>query len=129
MQSMKAWQIATLAYAVLYFILVSAMEAENISQSYPVVYVALSMIAQVLVVLGTILFGLDADAGFARFWRWLFPLLVLEPVVGLWFDATIPTDAFEPGWILNVGLSLWIMAPAYYLNFRIARYRRAERGP
>jgi hypothetical protein len=126
---MKPWQIATLAYAVLYFVLVSAMEAENISQSYPAIYVGLSMIAQVLVVVGIILFGLNAGAGFAKFWQWVFPLLVLEPLVGLWFDATIPPDAFEPEWMLNVGLSLWLMAPAYYFNSRVARYRRAEREP
>src|SRR3977135_753640 len=113
---MKPWQIATLASAVLYFVLVSAMVAENISQSYPAIYVGLSMIAQVLVVVGIILFGLNAGAGFAKFWQWVFPLLVLEPLVGLWFDATIPPDSFEPEGMLNVGLTLWLMAPAYYFN-------------
>jgi hypothetical protein len=127
--SMKAWRIATLAYAMLYFVLVSAMEAENISQSYPMIYVGFSMIAQVLVVLGAVLFGLNLGAGFAKLWQRLFPLLVLELLVGLWFDTTIPPDAFEPGWVLNVGLSLWLMAPAYYFNFRVARYRAAEREP
>ena len=48
---MKLSQVAVLAYAVIYFVLAGAMEAENLCQSYPVAYIAVSMIAQTLVVL------------------------------------------------------------------------------
>ena len=124
---MKPSQIAILAYGLLYFVLVSAMEAENINQSYPLVYVGFSMLVQILIVFGVLIFGLNAEADFAQFWRWLFPLMVLEFMIGLWFDATIPTDALKPEWAFNVALSLWLMAPAYYFNFRVSRYRQAER--
>ena len=96
-------------------------------ESYPAVYVGLSMVAQTLVVVGLVLFGLNAGASFARFWRWVFPLMILEVLVGLWFDATIPPEALQSEWGFNVALSLWLVAPAYYFNFRIAQYRRAER--
>jgi hypothetical protein len=72
---MKLWQVAVFAYAVIYFVLAGTMEAENLSQSYPVAYVAFSMIAQTLVVGGVVLFGLEKGPEFARVWRWLFPLL------------------------------------------------------
>jgi hypothetical protein len=124
---MKLWQVAVFAYGILYFILACEMEAENISQSYPLVYVALSMIAQTLVVCGVFLFGLEASKDFARVWRWLFPLLVLEVVVGIVFDATLPPDmslrTLGVEWFGNALFGLWLMAPAYYFNFRLARYR------
>ena len=125
---MKLWQIGVLAYAILYFVLACAMEAENFNQSYPVIYVGLSMIAQTLVVGGVVLFGLEAGPDFAKAWRWLFPLLVAELVVGIVFDATIP-PAFNlrthgAEWIVNMLFGLWLVAPAYYFNFRVARYRR-----
>src|SRR6478672_13782139 len=108
---MKLSQVATLAYAALYFLLVSSMEAENVSQSYPLAYIGCSMLSQILVVAGVVLFALNAEVGFARVWRWLFPLMIAEAAVGLWFDATIPPDALQPGWALDVALSLWLMAP------------------
>ena len=66
--------IAILAYGVIYFLLASLMEAEYINQSYPTLYVGFSMIAQLLVVAGVVLFALDDQratpsfgAGFFRF--------------------------------------------------------------
>ena len=119
-------QIAILGYAVLYFVLASDIEAEYISQSYPVIYIGLSILDQILVVAGVVLFGLRAEADFAKVWRLLFPLMILELTVGFWFDAIIPLGAFEPEWWLNVAESLWLLAPAYYFNFRVARYMHAE---
>jgi hypothetical protein len=75
---MKPSEIAILCYAVLYFVLASDMEAGNISQRYPVIYVGLSMLDQILIVAGVVLFGLKAEADFAKFWRFLFPLMILE---------------------------------------------------
>jgi hypothetical protein len=66
---MKPSQIAILGYAVLYFLLASDMEAGNISQRYPVIYIGLSMLDQILVVAGVALFALKAEADFAKFWR------------------------------------------------------------
>jgi hypothetical protein len=84
------------------------------------------MLDQILIVAGVVLFGLKAEADFAKFWRFLFPLMILELTVGFWFDAIIPLGAFEPQWWLNVAQSLWLLAPAYYFNFRVARYRHVE---
>jgi hypothetical protein len=118
---MKLWQIAVLAYAVIYFMLAASMEAGNLGQSYPVVYVAFSMIAQTLVVAGLVLFGLDKALEFAKVWRWLFPLLVLELAAGVAFDAIYQPD--PDGLLMNELVGLWLAAPAYYFNFRIARYK------
>jgi Na+-transporting NADH:ubiquinone oxidoreductase subunit NqrB len=123
---MKPWQFAVFGYGLLYFLLACAMEAENIQQSYPIIYVVLSMIAQTLVVGGIFVFGLEAGPEFSRVWRWLFPLLIVEAAVGVVFDATIPVDfnlrSNGTEWIASVLFGLWIASPAYYFNFRIARY-------
>jgi hypothetical protein len=118
---MKLWQIAVFAYALIYFLLVGAMEAENLSQSYPIAYIAFSMMAQTLVVGGIVLFGLEKGPEFSRVWRWLFPFLVLELVVGIVFDVTYQSDS--EGLLMNELAGLWLAAPAYYFNFRIAGYR------
>jgi hypothetical protein len=118
---MKLSQIAVMAYAAIYFMLAGNMEADNLSQSYPVIYVALSMIAQTLVVGGVVLFGLQRGPEFAKVWRWLFPLLVLELAVGIVFDVVYQSNA--DGLLMNELIGLWLAAPAYYFNFRIARYK------
>jgi hypothetical protein len=118
---MKLWQYAVLAYAVLYFVLAGSMEAENLNLSYPAAYVAFSMIAQIFVVCGIILFAIEARGEVANAWRLLFPLLVLELALGIVFDVTYQSD-LDNLWI-NELFGLWLAAPAYYFNFRIARYR------
>jgi hypothetical protein len=118
---MKLSQYAVLAYAVLYFVLAGSMEAENLNLSYPAAYVAFSMIAQILVVCGIILFAIEARGEFANAWRLLFPLLVLELALGVLFDVTYQSD-LDYLW-MNELFGLWLAAPAYYFNFRVARYR------
>jgi hypothetical protein len=121
MDHMKLWQIAVLIYAVIYFMLAGIMEADNLRQSYPVTYVAFSMIAQTLVVGGVVLFALEKAPEFAKVWRWLFPLLVLELAVGIAFDTAYQSD--PDGLLMNELVGLWLAAPAYYFNFGIARYK------
>jgi Na+-transporting NADH:ubiquinone oxidoreductase subunit NqrB len=121
--NIKLWQVGIFVYGVVYFVLACAMEAENFNQSYPVSYVLLSMIAQTLLVGGIFLFAFEASANLAKLWRWLFPLLVLEFAVGIVFDATVPTDALGAAWFVNLLFDLWVAVPAYYFNFRLARYR------
>jgi len=120
---MKPWQVAVLAYGVLYFVLACAMEVESISQGYPISYVVCSMIAETLIVCGIFLFGLEASPDYSRIWRWLFPILILEQAASVVFDAVIPADALGTDWMANELFGLWLAAPAYYFNFRIARYR------
>jgi len=119
---MKLWQIGVFVYGFVYFMLACAMEADNVTQSYPIAYVGLSMVAQTLVVYGIFLFGLQAGAQYARAWRWLFPLLLLELLAGIVFDATLPPGPLDAEWGLNLLFSLWLATPAYYFNFGIARY-------
>ena len=114
--------IATLAYGAIHFLLTSLTEAEYVSQSYPILYVGFSMIAQLLVVAGVVLFALDAPADYARLWRWIFPLLVCDFVLGLYFDSTVPAGPPGDEWFWSLAISLWFMAPAYYFNFKMARY-------
>jgi hypothetical protein len=114
--------IAILAYGAIYFLLASLMEAEYVNQSYPILYVGFSMIAQLLVVAGVVLFALDAPEGYAKLWRRIFPLLVFDFALGLYFDSTIPAGPSGDDWLWSLAISLWFMAPAYYFNFKIARY-------
>jgi len=114
--------IAILAYGAIYFPLTSLMEAEYVNQSYLILYVGFSMIAQLLVVAGVVLFALDAPEGYAKLWRWIFPLLVFDFALGLYFDSTIPAGPPGDDWLWSLAISLWFMAPAYYFNFKIARY-------
>jgi hypothetical protein len=120
--------IAILAYGVIYFLLASLMEAEYINQSYPTLYVGFSMIAQLLVVAGVVLFALDAPEGYAKLWRWIFPLLLFDFALGLYFDSTIPAGPPGDGWLWSLAISLWFMAPAYYFNFKVARYGLPYQG-
>jgi hypothetical protein len=117
---MQLWKSAVLAYAALYFGLASFMEAANLNLSYPVAYLAFSMITQTLVVCGIILFALEGQRDFAKAWRWLFPLLALELVLGVVFDVAYQSD-LDDLW-LNELFGLWLAAPAYYFNLRVARY-------
>jgi len=119
---MKLRQIGVFSYGLLYFLLACAMEAENVTQSYPMLYVALSMLAQTLVVCGIFLFGLQAGQEYAKAWRWLFPLLLLELAAGIVFDAVVPPGPLDTEWGLNLLFSLWLATPAYYFNFGVARY-------
>jgi hypothetical protein len=120
--NIKIGQIGILAYALLYFVLACAMEGENITQGYPMIYVGLSMVAQTLVVCGVVLFALERSPDFAKLWRWLFPLLLVELAVGIVFDATIPSSSEGSSWLANEVFGLWLAAPAYYFNFKVAHY-------
>ena len=120
---MKIWQVGVCAYGALYFVLASAMEVDNLNQSYPIVYVACSMIAEILLVSGVLLFGLEASPDYARIWRPLFPLILIQQAAGIVFDATIPPAALGAEWISAQLFGLWLTAPAYYFNFKVARYR------
>jgi hypothetical protein len=77
------------------------------------------------VTIGIIVFGLGKEAVVATIWKGLFPLMILELCVGIILDATVPRDfnpeTDGPSWIANLLRNLWIAAPAYYFNFRIAR--------
>ena len=119
---MKLWQFGVFAYGLVYFMLACAMEADNVTQSYPIIYVALSMLAQTLVVCGIFLFGLQAGAEYAKAWRWLFPLLLVELVTSIVFDAIVPPGPLDAEWGLNLLFSLWLATPAYYFNYGVARY-------
>ena len=114
--------IATLAYGAIYFLLTSLMEAEYVSQSYPILYVGFSMIAQLLVVAGVVLFALDAPADYARLWRWIFPLLVCDFVLGLYGFGASPSafGSWRPPTIL---ISRW---PAMGRRVRHANRRPVQ---
>src|SRR5262245_2904463 len=114
-------QLAVIVYGVLYFLLASSMEAENVQQGYPLAYVLPSMLAQTFVVCGIFLFALNTSNEFARIWQWLFPLLIAELAAGMVVDVTHAADAL--GIIPDELFSVWFVAPAYYFNFKVARYR------
>jgi hypothetical protein len=122
-EDMKLWQVGVCAYGALYFVLAGAMEVDNLSQGYPIVYIACSMLAETLMVCGVFLFGLEASPDYARIWRWLFPLLMIEQVASIVLDAMVPADALGAEWATNELFGLWLAMPAYYFNLRIARYR------
>jgi hypothetical protein len=115
-------QLAVIAYGVIYFLLASSMEAENVQQGYPLAFVLPSMLAQTFVVCGIFLFALNTSNDFARVWQWLFPLLIAELAAGMVIDVTHAADAL--GIIPDELFSVWFVAPAYYFNYKVARYRR-----
>jgi hypothetical protein len=115
--------IAILAYSAICFLLATLMEAEYANQSYPTTYIGFSMVAQLLVVAGVVVFALDAGETFVRLWRWLFPFLVVDFAPGLYFDFTIAANPQRDEWLGSLVISLWFVAPAYYFNFKIASYR------
>jgi hypothetical protein len=115
-------QLAVIGYGVLYFLLASSMEAENVQQGYPLAFVLPSMLAQTFVVCGIFLFAFNASSEFAKIWQWLFPLLVIELAAGMVVDIMHAADAM--GIIPDEAFSVWFVAPAYYFNFKVARYVR-----
>jgi hypothetical protein len=115
-------QLAVIIYGVVYFLLVSSMEAENVQQGYPLAYILPSMLAQTFVVCGIFLFALNANNEFARIWQWLFPLLIVELAAGMVVDMTLAADAL--GMVPDELFSIWFVAPAYYFNFKVAHYTR-----
>ncbi len=125
LSDLKVWQLAAIAYGLLYFLLVGLMEADNITRSYTVAYVAWSMITQVLVAIGVVIFATDRAPHYTKLWSWLFPMMVAEVGVGLYFDVTIgATDTpIDHVWIFNLLIGLWLMVPAYYFNLCVARAR------
>jgi multidrug transporter EmrE-like cation transporter len=126
LREVKLAQVGVLVYGAVYFFLVSTMEANNLSQSYPLIYVGLSMIAQTLVVVGILLFGLGRSKEVTKIWRWVFPMLILDVVVGVGLDAMVPPDFEVREWLLSEAFSIWFIAPAYYINFRVATHRESE---
>jgi hypothetical protein len=120
-------QVGVFTYGVLYVLLAYAMEVENLRLGYPGIYMAVSIVAQLLVICGIFLFGLGDRLDLARWWQWLFPYLILELVWGIVLDASVPAEYnfFTHGveWIEGIGLSLCLAAPAYYFNYRVARYQ------
>lgn len=119
-------QLAVIAYGVVYFLLVSSMEADNLQQGYSLAYVLPSMLAQTFVVCGIFLFALNASSEFARIWQWLFPLLIVEFAAGMVVDVTHASDALAI--IPDELFSMWFVTPAYYFNFKVARYTRGGRS-
>jgi hypothetical protein len=125
LSDLKAWQLSTVAYGVLYFLLAGLMEADYVAHQYPGAYIVLSMVTQVLIVFGIFIFALQRAAPYATAWRWLFPLMIAELGLGIFFDTTTtsPEAPLDQVWMLNMLFGLWLMAPAYYFNFRVARAR------
>ena len=125
---MDGWKVLTLVYGCLYCVLVYMMLRESLAVGYPAAYVAWAMGMQVMVVAGVFAHALDRGGSIAHIWRWLFALMIVDLVVGISVDAVVPThfNIAKDGmaWIANLLLNLWLLAPAYYLNFRIA-YRGA----
>ena len=119
-------QLAVIAYGIVYFLLASSMEADNLQLGYSLAYVLPSMLAQTFVVCGIFLFALNASSEFARIWQWLFPLLVVEFAAGMVVDVTHAPDALAI--IPDELFSMWFVTPAYYFNFKVARYTRGGRS-
>ena len=117
---MKLSQVAVIGYGVLYFVLACLMEANNRNQSYPIVYVGFSMIAQTLVVGGSKRAPTlpKSGAGFSRF------SFSRSRSASCSMQQFLPTRTAAR--MLNLVVSLWITAPAYYFNFRLARYAQAK---
>ena len=123
---MNLWRLLILGYAGLYTVLALAIHADNVKAGYPAPFILCSAMAQACVTIGVIVFGFGREAVVAKLWKRLFPFLILELCIGITLDATVPRD-YNPGthglaWMANLLFNLWLATPAYYFNFKIARY-------
>ena len=121
----NARKILVLLYALFYVWLAHGIEQGNVSVGYSTLYVLVSTLAQVLLVIGIVLSTFDDPSPYNRIWKALFPLLVLDLVVEIAMDAVVP-DSFNLEthggvWLLYLVVSLILVAPAYYFNYRVAR--------
>jgi hypothetical protein len=118
-------KILVLIYALFYAWLAYGMAQGNVSAGYPVIYNVMSVLAQILVTAGIVLSTFDDPRPYNTIWKRLFPLLVLELAIEIVSDAVFPTgynlETHGGVWLLNVLLTLVLVAPAYYFNYRVAR--------
>ncbi len=118
-------KVLILLYAVLYVLLAYSMTQGNISAGYPILYILMSTLAQILVTVGMVLSTFDDPRPYNTIWKTLFPLLVLELAIEIAADAVVPADFnlenHGGAWLLNMLFVLVLVTPAYYLNWKVAR--------
>jgi hypothetical protein len=120
------WKLLLLVYAGFYAIIAYGTYVDNVKIGYAAPFILYSACSQSVIAVGIVLYALQRETSVARIWRWLFPLLVLELCMGITMDATMPEDFSLPthglAWAANLLFNLWLVAPAYYFNFKIAHY-------
>jgi hypothetical protein len=118
-------KVLVLLYALFYVWLAYGMAQGNISAGYHPLYVLVSALAQVLLAIGIVLSTFDDPSPYNKIWKTLFPLLVLEMAIEIAVDAVMPADfnleTHGGVWVLNLALTLVLVAPAYYFNYKVAR--------
>ncbi len=118
-------KVLVLIYALFYVWLSYGMAQGSISVGYPVLYIVMSTLAQIIVTVGIVLSTFDDPRPYNKIWKALFPLLVIELAIEIAADAVVPTDfnleTHGSVWILNMALTLVLLAPAYYFNYQVSR--------
>ena len=118
-------KVLVLLYALFYVWLAHGIEQGNVIAGYPLFYVLVSTLAQILLVIGIVLSTFDDPRPYNTIWKRLFPLLVLQLALEITMDAVVPSGfnlaTHGSVWLLNLVIVAVLVAPAYYLNYRVAR--------
>ena len=117
-------KVLVLLYALFYVWLAHGIEQGNVSAGYPTLYILVSTLAQIVLVIGIVLSTFDDPRPYNTIWKRLFPLLVLQLVFEIVMDAVVPAEfnlaTHGIVWVLLLLVSLALVAPAYYFNYRVA---------
>ena len=129
---MSGWKLLALAYAGFYALFAYAVYGSNVTVGYPAPYILFSTAMQASLLVGIVAFALDLGPSLAQIWRWMFPLMIVDVLVGVSLDAVVPPDfnlsTHGVAWIINLLLNVWLAAPAYYCSFKVAGYRTQSGG-
>lgn len=119
--------IATI-YAIL--VLIGGLLAADDSSAlgYPQLLVLSTIIASIALAQGVLSLAYRWYPIWVKnYWKPVFALCVADIVVGTLMDATMPNDynlsTHGVPWLLNTVMVLLFLAPAFYLNFKLAFQR------
>jgi len=107
------------------FLAVGAVE-DSSELGYSIFFVVSSGLSYIGLTLGILAYGLSLNKTFSiqRAWKLMFPLFVADFAVGIYMDATVPTDysyyTYGFVWVISALLICVILAPAFYANFKVA---------
>ena len=115
-------------YAVFFLTLVYASYKDDVSLGYPSYFTYPALIWDLVAACGVIFYAFDErHPSLVRAWKWVFPVLVTFPIVGLIMDAILPRDynlrRDGLSWIANAMFNVALVTPAYVANWRFAHGR------
>lgn len=116
-----------IAYLPLHLLLSLLIHQDNVDLAYPAWFIFCSDASQAVLFIGILLHVfLRRSEPVAPYWRWIFPLLILDLLAGFAMDGVVLANegllADGTTW-LTLMIALVLVFPAYYASFRLAAYR------